>query len=83
MYCRPNTVQRTIRYDNCSLLSTVLIIFLDNSSRVIAFIINCMLKNKFITVFYRFIFLFFLLYRLWINCENVFWHVHSNNEVNT
>jgi hypothetical protein len=48
-----------------------------------AFIINFMLKNKFITVFCRFIFFFFLLYRLWINCENVFWHVHSNNEVNT
>ena len=58
MYCRPNTVQRTIRYDNCSLLSNVLIIFLDNSSRVITFIINFMLKNKFITVFGRFIFFF-------------------------
>ena len=58
MYCRLNTVQRTIRFDNCSLLSNVLIIFLDNSSRVMDSIINFMLKNKFITVFCRFIFFF-------------------------
>ena len=58
MYCRLNTVQRTIRFDNCSLLSNVLIIFLDNSSRVMDSIINFMLKSKFITVFCRFIFFF-------------------------